>query len=166
MAEFAKHFDKSPEHLGPEEIRSLQLFLLHEKGVKLPTYIQAVCELRFFYQNTLHWSVAIDRIPLPRYEKKLPAILSKAEVKSLLEAVENLKQRAILSTMYGAGLRVIGGRPAESSRSRWGAPCDLGSGRQRTQGPPGDAGAASARSAGGILAAESPRRLALSGPAA
>jgi hypothetical protein len=79
VAEFAKHFDKSPEHLGPEEIRSLQLFLLHEKGVKLPTYIQAVCELRFFYQNTLHWSVAIDRIPLPRYEKKLPAILSKAE---------------------------------------------------------------------------------------
>lgn len=106
VAEFAKHFDKSPEQLGPEEIRSWQLFLLHEKGVKLPTYIQAVCGLRFFYQNTLHRSIAIDRIPLPRYEKKLPAILSKAEVKSLLEAAENLKHRAILATMYGAGIRV------------------------------------------------------------
>lgn len=106
VVEFAKHFDKSPEHLGPEEIRSWQLFLLHEKRVKLPTYIQAVCGLRFFYQNTLHRSIGIDRIPLPRYEKKLPAILSKAEVKSLLEAAENLKHRAILATMYGAGLRV------------------------------------------------------------
>ncbi len=106
VAEFAQHFHKSPDLLGPEEIRTWQLFLLNEKRVKLPTYIQAVCALRFFYQNTLHRRIEIDRIPLPRYEKKLPAILSKAEVKALLEAPRNLKHRAMLATMYGAGLRV------------------------------------------------------------
>jgi site-specific recombinase XerD len=106
VAEFAKHFNKPPDQLGPEEIRSWQLFLLNEKRVKLSTYIQAVCALRFFYQNTLHRRIEIDRIPLPRYEKKLPVILSKAEVKALLEAPKNLGHRAILATMYGAGLRV------------------------------------------------------------
>ncbi len=106
VAEFAKHFNKPPDQLGPDEIRSWQLFLLNEKRVKLSTYIQAVCALRFFYQNTLHRRIEIDRIPLPRYEKKLPVILSKAEVKGLLEAPKNLKHRAILATMYGAGLRV------------------------------------------------------------
>src|SRR5271166_1203250 len=106
VAEFAKHFNQAPDQLGPEEIRSWQLFLLNEKRVKLSTYIQAVCALRFFYRNTLHRKIEIDRIPLPRYEKKLPVILSKTEVKALLEAPRNLKHRAMLATMYGAGLRV------------------------------------------------------------
>src|SRR6202049_2351947 len=106
VAEFAQHFNKPPNQLGPEEIRSYQLFLLNQKRVKLSTYIQSVCALRFFYQNTMHRRIEIDRIPLPRYEKKLPVILSKAEVKALLEAPKNLGHRAILATMYGAGLRV------------------------------------------------------------
>lgn len=106
VAEFAAHFHKAPDQLGPEEIRSWQLFLLKEKRVKLSTYIQAVCALRFFYRNTLHRKFEMDRIPLPRYEEKLPIILSKTEVKALLEAPRNLKHRTILATMYGAGLRV------------------------------------------------------------
>jgi integrase/recombinase XerD len=105
VADFAKHFHKSPEHLGPEEIRLWQLYLLNEKGFKLSSYIQAVCGLRFFYRNTLHRKIDIERIPLPRYETKLPVILSKQEVKALLEAPRNLGHRAILATMYGAGLR-------------------------------------------------------------
>jgi site-specific recombinase XerD len=106
VAEFAQYFNKPPNQLGPEEIRAWQLFLLNEKRVKLSTYIQAICALRFFYRNTLHKRIEIDRIPLPRYEKKLPVILSKVEVKALLEATKNLKHRAMLATMYGAGLRV------------------------------------------------------------
>src|SRR3984885_11872682 len=106
VADFAKHFDKPPDQLGSEEVRSWQLFLLNEKRVKLSTYIQSICALRFFYQNTLHRRIEIDRIPLPRYEKKLPVILSRDEVKALLEAPRNLKHRAMLATMYGAGLRV------------------------------------------------------------
>jgi len=72
VADFATHFKKSPDQLGPEEIRSWQLFLLNEKRVKLPTYIQAVCGLRFFYRRTLNSQIEIGRIPLPRREKKLP----------------------------------------------------------------------------------------------
>ena len=106
VAAFAKHFRKSPEQLGPEEIRRYQLFLLNEKKVKLSTYIQAVAALRFFYHNTLHRKIELDRIPLPRYEKKLPVILTKEEVKALLEAPKKLGDRAMLATLYGAGLRV------------------------------------------------------------
>jgi len=106
VAEFAKHFKKSPEHLGPEEIRSWQLYLIREKQVSQSTYIQAICGLRFLYRNTLSRKIDIERIPLPRYEKKLPVILSKEEVKALLEAPKNLGHRAILATLYGTGVRV------------------------------------------------------------
>jgi integrase/recombinase XerD len=87
-------------------VRQRMLKDLHIRSYAPTTYIQAVCALRFLYQNTLHRRIEIDRIPLPRYEKKLPVILSKAEVKALLEAPKNLKHRAMLATMYGAGLRV------------------------------------------------------------
>ena len=106
VAEFAKHFNRSPDQLGPEEIRSWQLFLIREKRVKTSSYIQAICGLRFFYSNTLNRKIDIDRIPLPRYEMKLPVILSKEEVKAMLEAPRNLGHRAILATLYGCGVRV------------------------------------------------------------
>jgi integrase/recombinase XerD len=106
VADFAKHFNKAPDKLGPNEIRQWQLYLLKEKGVKLSTYIQAICALRFFYRQTLRRKIDFDHIPLPRYESKLPVILSRDEVKALLEAPSNLGHRAILAAMYGAGLRV------------------------------------------------------------
>jgi Phage integrase, N-terminal SAM-like domain len=51
VAEFAKHFNRPPDELGSEEIRTWQLHLLNERRVKLSTYIQAVCSLRFLYQK-------------------------------------------------------------------------------------------------------------------
>src|ERR1017187_115926 len=106
VADFAKHFNKPPDQLGPEEIRSWQLHLLNEKHVKQATFLRAVCGLRFFYRHTLNRKVEIERIPLPRREKKLPVILSKEEVKALLTAPKNLGHRAILAAVYGSGLRV------------------------------------------------------------
>ena len=106
VADFAKHFGKSPDQLGAEQIREYQLFLIKEKGVALPTYIQIVSGLRFLYANTLQRQVGVERIPFPRYEKKLPVILSREEVKALLEAPKNLGHRTILTTMYAAGPRI------------------------------------------------------------
>jgi integrase/recombinase XerD len=103
---FARHFAKPPDQLGPEHIRQYQLFLVKEKQVSLPTYIQVVCALRFFFTHTLHRKVAIERIPFPRRARKLPLILSRAEVKALLEAPRTLRHRTLLATLYGAGLRV------------------------------------------------------------
>jgi site-specific recombinase XerD len=63
VTDFARHFNRPPDQLGAEEIRSWQLHLLNEKKVKPPTYIQAVCGLRrFFYRHTLNRRIDIDRI--------------------------------------------------------------------------------------------------------
>jgi integrase/recombinase XerD len=103
---FSKHFGKPPDQLGAEHIRLYQLFLIKEKKVALPTFIQVVCALRFFYTHTLNRKIAIERIPFPRRERKLPLILSREEVKALLEAPRNLRHRTLLAVLYGCGLRV------------------------------------------------------------
>src|SRR3954470_19042359 len=105
VAEFAQYFGKPPDQLGAEHIRRYQLFLVKEKNVAPSTYIQAVCALRFLYTHTLKRKVAIERIPFPRRERKLPLILSREEVRALLEAPKNLRHRTLLAILYGCGLR-------------------------------------------------------------
>ncbi len=106
VARFARHFNKSPDLLGPEDIRRYQIFLVQEKHVSWTVFNQTVCALRFFYQQTLGKDWAIKHIPYPRQEKKLPVVLSVEEVRRLLAAVANLKYRTVLMTMYAAGLRI------------------------------------------------------------
>jgi integrase/recombinase XerD len=106
VREFAKYFGKSPDQLGAEHIRRYQLFPTKEKKVSPSTYIQMVCALRFLYTHTLQRKVAIERIPFPRREPKLPMILSREEVRALLEAPRNLRHRTWLAILYGSGLRV------------------------------------------------------------
>jgi integrase/recombinase XerD len=88
-----------------EQIREYQLFPIKEKGIALPTYFQIVSGLRFLYTNTLHRQIGIERMPLPRYERKLPIIMSREEVNALLESPKNLGHRT-MSTMYASGPRI------------------------------------------------------------
>ena len=104
-ARFAKHFHTSPDHLGPEDIRTYQLHLL-QQHVSKSIFIQTVCALRFLYETTLGRPWMVDYIPYPKKPKTLPVILSRDEVKALLLAPRHLKHRAILATLYATGVRV------------------------------------------------------------
>ena len=106
VADFAKHFGLSPEHLGPEQVRISQLFLVQEQQVSWPSVVQTVCALRFFYRVTLGRPGMLEYIASPQRPLTLPIILSPAEVATLLRTPRNLKHRAILTTLYAAGLRV------------------------------------------------------------
>jgi site-specific recombinase XerD len=105
VAQFAKHFHTSPDHLGAEHIRTYQLHLLHQQ-VSKSIFIQTVCALRFLYETTLGRPWMVDYIPYPKKPKTLPVILSRDEVKALIMATTHLKHRAILATLYATGLRV------------------------------------------------------------
>jgi site-specific recombinase XerD len=106
VANFARHFGKSPELLGAEEIRQYQVYLVEERQVSWSYFNQAVCALRFFYRHTLGRDWVVAHIPFPRQPRKLPVVLSQAEVIQLFDAVRSLKQRAILMTAYASGLRL------------------------------------------------------------
>jgi integrase/recombinase XerD len=104
---FARHFNKSPEMLGPEDIRSYQLYLTNQKKLAPSSIIIAVAALRFLYKITLHkdWSLE-EVIPTPKKPQQLPIVLSPEEVLQFLGCVRNIKHRTILTLCYAAGLRV------------------------------------------------------------
>ena len=106
VAEFAKFHKRCPTQLGPEEVKTFQLHLIREKKVAWPTYNQAMAALRFLYVKTLGQGFMADKISMAKRPKHLPTVLSQEEVRQLLDATGNLKHRAIVMTLYGAGLRV------------------------------------------------------------
>jgi integrase/recombinase XerD len=55
---FARHFNKSPELLGPEDIRTYQVFLTNEKKLAPSSILITVSALRFLYKVSLKkdWS--------------------------------------------------------------------------------------------------------------
>lgn len=106
VASFANYFDKSPHLLGAEEVKQFQLHLIEDKKVAWATFNQTMAALRFLYVKTLNMPFMAERIPYPKRPKLLPTVLSPEEVTRLLEATVSLSQRALLMTLYGAGLRV------------------------------------------------------------
>lgn len=104
---FARHFGRSPETLGPEEIRTYQVYLATEKGLSPTSIAIAVAALRFLYNETLHkhWNIA-EVIPTPKIPTKLPVVLSPEEVLQFLESVPHIRPRTILTTCYATGLRI------------------------------------------------------------
>src|ERR1700748_1445446 len=105
VAKFSRHFGRSPDRLGFEDVRAYQLHLIGQQ--RSWSHInQAVCALRFFYGVTLGQTDAIERIVAAREPQALPVVLSADEIVRFLEAVAGLRNRAALTTAYGAGLRV------------------------------------------------------------
>ena len=106
VAAFANHFHRSPEALGPEQVRAYQVHLVEDRKLAASSICIAVSALRFLYKVTLKRPWAPDEIPMPKKPFKLPVVLSPAEVLHFLSCVGNLKHRTILTTTYAAGLRI------------------------------------------------------------
>jgi integrase/recombinase XerD len=106
VAGFARHFNKSPECLGPEHLRAYLLHLVQERRVSLSHYKKVRSALRFVYQITLGRDDVPQVMPPVKQPRKLPVVLSPDEVARFFAAIRNVKHRAILITAYAGGLRV------------------------------------------------------------
>ena len=102
---FAKFHGRSPEQLGPEDVRSYQMHLL-DAGTSWSLFNQTVCALKFLYRVTLHVPWPVEQIPYGRRPRPLPVVLSQDEVVRLIEAVPQVVYRMALLTAYAAGLRI------------------------------------------------------------
>lgn len=76
-----------------------------KRGLSFSYQNQAVNAIKLFFREVIHSALDVDKLERPRREQKLPNVLSKEEVKQILNAHNNIKHRAMLSLIYACGLR-------------------------------------------------------------
>jgi integrase/recombinase XerD len=106
VSSFAKYCQRSPEVVGPEEIRAYQVYVTDERKLAPGSVSIIASALRFLYKVTLRRAWVDAEIPLPKKPFILPVILSREEVAHFFESIASRKHRTILMTAYAAGLRV------------------------------------------------------------
>ena len=72
ISSYAKHFHRSPEVLGPEDVRTYQVYMAAERNLSATSVGIATTALRFLYKITLKQNCAPDEIPMPKRPFKLP----------------------------------------------------------------------------------------------
>jgi site-specific recombinase XerD len=106
VRQLAEHYHKSPDLISEEELRQYFLFIKNVKHYSRNTMTIAICGLKFFFEHTLQKEWATFNIVRPAPEKKLPVILSLAEVRQLLSSIRLPRYKVCLATIYSCGLRL------------------------------------------------------------
>ena len=96
--------DQTINVLDENDIRNYLAFLI--KTNRSDSYInQAINSIKFYYEIVLGLPNRFYNLERPRKSKKLPVVLSKEEVLSIISSTKNLKHKCIISLLYSAGLR-------------------------------------------------------------
>ncbi len=100
-----RHCQKNPASISESDIKDYLWNLLDNRKVSASTARLAFNAIKFYYRQVKKRRFYFN-FRLPKGESKLPVVLSKEEVRKLLNLTNNKKYRLILALMYSAGLRV------------------------------------------------------------
>ncbi len=107
VAQFARHYGRSPEQLDGAQARAYLLHLVQDRHASWSRYNQARCALQFLYRFILMKDERFERVPCAHVPKRLPTVLCADELRRLFDVVaHHPKHKALLLTLYGAGLRI------------------------------------------------------------
>lgn len=100
-----KYFQKSILEISPEEVRKYFLFIRNVKNLSSSSQANLYYAILFF-MKLYGCGDKLSLVPKVKRTYGLPSVLSKKEVETFLNKINNLKYRAIFYTIYGGGLRV------------------------------------------------------------
>ena len=100
----ARHYGRSPDAISLEQLRDYMHYLITQRQLAYGSVNHKIAAINFFYREVLGRDIAL-RVPMKR-SNHLPEPLSRQEVARLIEAASNLRHRVLMTTVYGAGLRV------------------------------------------------------------
>ncbi|MBI2102172.1 tyrosine-type recombinase/integrase [Candidatus Woesearchaeota archaeon] len=102
---FLDFVKKEPQSVDENDAKRYIAYLMSERKFKPRSVNLALSSLKFFYNEILR-NPAFNAVKAPKSEKKLPTVLTKQEIKKMLEAVKNPKHKLLIEFMYSSGLRV------------------------------------------------------------
>lgn len=106
VRQLTNHYQKSPEKITDEELRKYFLYNKNERSWSRVASTISLCGIKYFFTLTLKREWTNLKFVRPEKEKKLPVILSKQQVKAILNHVQFPHHRACLKVIYSLGLRI------------------------------------------------------------
>ena len=100
----AKYYPQRPDTLSAPQIQASVCSLIEQRHLAPSSVRVAVRGLRFFSTHTLQRPFV--SLPLPKGTKTVPVVFSREEVARRLASTASVRERALLMTTYGGGLRV------------------------------------------------------------
>ncbi len=101
--------NKSPEEADPGDVEGYLGYLRREGGLSARTILRRIASLKTFYRFLRSRGIAEGdpvRVDRPRVRRRLPSVLSRSEVRRLIEAAPTQRDRLMLRFLYATGLRV------------------------------------------------------------
>lgn len=106
ISTFLKFYaQKSITEIENKDIERFNIEYILKNKLSASYQNQVVNAIKLFFMIVHEKKMVVDLIQRPRMEHKLPNVLSKEEVKAILEALVNSKHKAMLSLIYACGLR-------------------------------------------------------------
>ena len=94
------------QKLNEQHIQEFLRHIVMERQVSTSYQNQAINAIKFYFERVMGGQRKTYLIDRPKKEKTLPVVLSEEEVVSIIKSISNLKHKAILMTIYSAGLRI------------------------------------------------------------
>ena len=113
--------DRDLKSIVNQDIINFNNDYLFKKNLSSSYQNQMVNAIKLFYRTVENRNLEIEKLHRPKREKTLPNVLSKEEVKAILEISGNIKHRVMLSMIYACGLRcgeLLNMRPADIQSNR------------------------------------------------
>ena len=107
LLEYCSSFlHKDPEQLDYDDLRNYISFIQSDRKLADRTINASISQIRFFFIYVLHRPWDQSQLPKRRFDSYLPFVPSQDEVKEFISTIEDLKVKAMVSLLYGSGLRV------------------------------------------------------------
>tara|TARA_R110002020_G_scaffold96083_3_gene230405 strand:+ start:1827 stop:3191 length:1365 start_codon:yes stop_codon:yes gene_type:complete len=105
--EFINHYPKEDlDSLNDRHVMEFSRFLVTERKVSTSYQNQAINAIKFYFEKVLGGKRKLYFVERLRLEQTLPTVCSEEEIQQILSGIKNIKHKAILSTIYSAGLRI------------------------------------------------------------
>ncbi|MCP9765632.1 recombinase XerD [Lacihabitans soyangensis] len=107
FVEFINYYpDQTLEEISEELIINYIRYLVKDRKISISVQNTTINAIKFYYEKVLGGKRTFYHLDRPRTEKTLPEVLNLEQTKALLKNTKNLKHKAILMTIYSAGLRI------------------------------------------------------------
>ncbi len=104
--QFVDYFSgQSLEEVNVEQINDYLLKLIHEESMSSSKQNQYINAIKFYYEKVLGREKQYYKVVRPKKEYKLPDVLSKEEIASMIKSTKNLKHKSLIVLIYSCGLR-------------------------------------------------------------